>query len=185
MFDRKKYGRLYRIKNKIKRIIQWKEWSSKNREELLAHKKIYRFENRQKIRQWEVDYKEERNKYLKNKRKIDLKFNLNDRLKTSIRTSLKGNKDGYHWEDLVGYTLNDLIKHLKKTMPKGYMWQDFLNGKLQIDHIIPKSVFNFDKPEHSDFKKCWALENLRLLPARENLIKHNKLLKPFQPALKI
>jgi len=34
-------------------------------------------------------------------------------------------------------------------------------------------------------KRCWALSNLRLLPAKENMIKHNKLDRPFQPALRI
>jgi len=101
----------------------------------------------------------------------------------AIWLSLKGNKAGKHWENLVGYTLKDLVKHLKKTMPKGYNWKDVLNGKLHIDHIIPKSVFNFTKPRHIDFQNCWALSNLQLLPARENMLKHDKLTKPFQPAL--
>jgi len=70
-------------------------------------------------------------------------------------------------------------------MPKGYCWQDFLEGKLHIDHKIPISAFNFTKSEHIDFKRCWALSNLQLLPARENIIKSNHLSKPFQPALKI
>jgi len=104
-------------------------------------------------------------------------------ISSSIRIMLKGNKQGRHWEDLVGYELNDLIKRLKKTIPKGYTWQDYLDSKLHIDHIIPVSVFNFTKPEHLDFKKCWALKNLQLLPAKENLEKHNKLDKPFQPCL--
>ena len=116
-------------------------------------------------------------------KKTDLKYNLNRRMKTAIGMSLKGNKAGRHWEDLVGYTLINLIKRLKKTMPKGYTWQDFLEGKLHIDHIIPKNVFNFTKSEHIDFKRCWALNNLQLLPAKENLIKNDKLARPFQPAL--
>ena len=113
------------------------------------------------------------------------KYNLNRRIKGLIGLSLKGNKAGRHWESLVDYTLNDLIKRLNNTMPVGYTWKDFLTGKLQIDHIIPKKVFNFTKPEHTDFKRCWALSNLRLLPAKENLNKAAKLFRPFQPALKI
>lgn len=136
--------------------------------------KQYRKDNLKKIKQWH-----------KNKNKTDLKFNLNHRMRRVINYSLKGNKRGRHWEDLVGYNLIDLIKRLKKTMPSGYIWQDFLQGKLHVDHIIPISAFNFTKPEHVDFKRCWALKNLQLLPARENLIKSNKLSKPFQSALKL
>jgi len=99
--------------------------------------------------------------------------------------SLKKNKAGRTWKSLVSYNLNDLIKHLKKTMPEGYTWQDYLEGKLHLDHKIPISAFNFTKSEHTDFKRCWALSNLQLLPARENLVKSNKLTKPFQLALQI
>ena len=103
----------------------------------------------------------------------------------AIWRSLKDGKNGHHWENLVGYTLTDLIKRLKKTMPKGYTMQDIFNGKLEIDHIIPKSFFNYNKPEEINFQKCWALENLRLLPKRKNRTKYNKLEKPFQLALEM
>ena len=60
-----------------------------------------------------------------------------------------------------------------------------MEGKLHLDHKIPKSIFNYEKSEHTDFKRCWALENLQLLPAKENRVKHNNITKPFQPALQI
>ncbi|MBA7582514.1 hypothetical protein ES708_24444 [subsurface metagenome] len=101
------------------------------------------------------------------------------------KSFLKVSKNGKGWETLVGYTTNDLKKRLRKTMPKGYTWQDFLSGKLHIDHIIPIAVFNFTKVEHIDFKRCWALSNLQLLPGKENMVKGDKMDKPFQPALRI
>jgi hypothetical protein len=136
-------------------------------------------------KKWEKNNPRYHKEYANNKYKIDLRFNLNCKIKTSITNSLKNNKNGRHWEDLVGYILSDLMKHLKRTMPESYTWDDYIQGKLHIDHIIPISVFNFTKSEHIDFKRCWALGNLRLLPAEENYKKHNKLTKPFQPALKI
>jgi len=155
-----------------------KKYYQANKEKILKHNRQWRLENYKHFRKYQDDW-------AKNKRKTDLKFNLNCRMTTAMGISLKGNKNGRHWENLVGYTLPDLEKHLKSTMPEGYTWQDFLNGELHIDHIIPKSIFNFTKPEHADFKRCWALENLRLLPASENCSKRDKLYKPFQPALKI
>lgn len=103
----------------------------------------------------------------------------------SIKYSILKNKNGQDWELLVGYTLDDLTERLEKTIPEGYNWSDFFKGELEIDHIIPVNVFNFSKLEHTDFKRCWALSNLRLLPAKENMIKNSKLSRPFQPALKI
>ena len=125
--------------------------------------------------------------YVKNKCKTDLKFNLNFKMRNAIGKCLKNNKSkaGRNWESLIYYTLIDLIKRLKETMSTGFTWKDFISGELHIDHIIPIDVFNFTKPEHTDFKRCWALSNLRLLSARENIIKSNKLIRPFQPTLEI
>lgn len=100
-----------------------------------------------------------------------------------VRRSLKGSKNGSHWESLVGYTLKDLIRRLKATLPNGFTWDDYVNGaNLHIDHIIPVSVFNFNSVDDIDFGRCWALSNLRLLIARENASKGSSLDKPFQPS---
>lgn len=168
------YKKKYYQENKEHLLELVKQWKKENPE----YKKKYRKNNLEKIREYNK-------KYLKDRRKTDFKFNLNIKVSVAIRSSLKGNKKGRHWENLVGYTLNDLIKRLKRNIPEGYVWNDFIKSKLQIDHIIPISVFNFTKPEHIDFKRCWSLENLRLLPAKENFKKNNLLIKPFQPALKL
>ena len=142
-------------------------------------------DNPQYNREWRKNNIGRINEYYRNKRKTDLKFNLNQKISRGMKRTLKNGKNGKHWEDLVGYTMNDLIKRLKKTVPGGYNWDDFLQGKLHIDHKIPVIAFNFIKSEHPDFKRCWALSNLQLLSAKENRVKHDKLLKPFQPTLKI
>jgi len=204
----KDYMRQYRIDNKerIAKLskIRYDRWIQKNKKEnkeymklyrqaTKKYKKQYRIDNRDKIAEYRKQYLNNNCEFIRNnanqrfaiKYKIDLKFNLNEKISSSIRYSLKGNKAGSKWESIVNYTLDDLKNHLQKTLPQNYTWGDFLQGKLHIDHIIPISAFNFSKLEHPDFKKCWALKNLRLLPAKENLIKGSKLFKPFQPALKI
>ena len=164
----------YRMDNLKEAIGYGKQWRRNNPD----YKKKYFINNKEKILKQNNDYQ-------KNKKKTNLKYSLNCRMTNAIYDTLKRNKNGRHWGSLVDYTLTDLIKRLEQTMPEGYTWRDYLKGKLQIDHIIPKNAFNFTKPEHIDFKRCWALSNLRLLPARENLIKRAKLDKPFQPALQI
>ena len=193
MFDKKESNKNYYIKNREKLKEYQKQYYSKNKKEIYNKRKEYKEQwnknnpeyNHQYTIKWKKDNPEYYKKYYKNKRKKDLKYNLNHKISTAIGLSLRGNKNGRHWETLVGYTLNELIKYLKNIIPTDYNWQDYINGRLHIDHIIPISVFNFTEPEHIDFKRCWALGNLRLLPAKENLIKHNKLSKPFQPALAI
>ena len=189
----KEYSKKYYIKNKEKLLKgkkeYFKKWYIENRERLLNKSKEYYINNREKKLEknkiWRKNNPEYIKEYYKNKYRTDIKYGINHKMRKAIGESLKGNKNGRHWEDLVGYTLNDLIKRLKGTLPKGYTWQDYLEGKLHIDHIIPKSIFNFDNSNQINFKRCWALENLQLLPASENLIKNNKLTKPFQIALKM
>jgi len=121
----------------------------------------------------------------KERRKTDCKFKLNLNIGGAIRKSLTRGKNGYHWEDLVGYTIDDLKKYIEKKFTDGMTWALFLNGKIHIDHKIPINAFNFTKPEHGDFKRCWALSNLQPLWAKDNLEKHAKLDKHFQPSLLI
>lgn len=215
MFDKKDYMEIYRIKNKDRirqlnkiRCDKWREnnpeynkgyakqWKENNSDymkhymeqwhkENPDYQKIYRKNNPEYRKEWWRDNSQKISKQRNNKYRTDLKFNLNHKISNAISTSLKGNKNGRHWENLVGYTLNDLIKHLQITIPIGYKWQDYFDEKLHIDHIIPINVFNFTKPEHTDFQRCWSLSNLQLLPAEENISKSNKLKNPFQPALAI
>jgi hypothetical protein len=107
---------------------------------------------------------------------------LNRLVSNNIRVSLHGLKDNNHWEDLVGYTLKDLMKHLECKFKLGMTWENY--GKWHIDHIIPKSVFQFNSPDDIDFKRCWALKNLQPLWHWENESKGAKVKDGFQPSLK-
>jgi len=179
----------YYQNNRKKILSRIKEYRKNHRDETSVKQKEYYKKHRNKIlakqKEYQKTHRNIENEYYKKKIKTDLRFNLSKKISSGIRNSLKNQKGGTHWEKLVGYSVTNLKKHLELNIPKGYTWQDFLEGKLHIDHIIPISAFNFNKPEHPDFKRCWALENLQLLPAEENLRKHNKLIRPFQPALKI
>ena len=99
----------------------------------------------------------------------------------NIWQSLQNNKHGNYWERLVGYGIDDLKEHLEKQFKDGMSWENY--GEWAIDHIIPKSAFNFEKPEDEDFKRCWNLKNLQPMWARENSIKGKKIPKPFQPTM--
>jgi hypothetical protein len=170
-----------------------KQWAKNNPEKIREKNRIYCQNNIERIKKYFREYninnwesiKINKRQYIAKRRRTDIKFNLNSKVSRAIFHALKSNKNSRHWETLVGYTLQDLLNHLQKTIPQGYTWQDYIQGKLHIDHIIPISVFNFTKPEHLDFKRCWDLNNLRLLPKEENLRKSNKLFKPFQPSLKL
>lgn len=118
------------------------------------------------------------------KRRSTPKGKLTYCLSWGIRDSLKrGTKSGRHWESLVDFTIDQLKTHLGKLFKPGMTWENY--GEWHIDHKIPIAAFNFNKPEDLDFKRCWTLKNLQPLWAKENMSKHAKVNKPFQPSLTI
>ncbi len=151
-----------------------KEWRGKNPEKDKNAKREWAKKNKQKKR-------EINKKYYHTKVKLNPLQRLNNSISSNIYYSLKGNKKGLHWEDLVGYKLEDLKKHLEKQFSDGMGWDNY--GKWHLDHIIPLSVFNYEKPNHIDFERCWKLKNLRPLWAKENLIKQGYMDGSFQPSL--
>lgn len=90
-------------------------------------------------------------------------------------TLREGKKKGRHWELLVPYTLSQLTNHLEKLFTPEMSWDNY-GSYWHIDHIFPKSKFNFICPDDEEFKKCWDLSNLQPLEKVANLKKHNKII---------
>ena len=160
-------------KKKAKEIQQ--KWQAKNREWVNQRDRNWHLENKEKSKL--IKQRKKENAYKTSKQKI------NKCMSVAIGKSLKGNKGGRHWESLIGYTLSDLKCHLEKNFLPNMSWDNY--GQWHVDHKIPISAFNFEKPEHIDFKKCWTLKNLQPMWAKDNISKSNKLNQPFQPSLKI
>ena len=158
------YQKEYRQNNQEKKKEYMEEYYQNNKEKIREYKKEYRKNNKEKLNEYQKEYD-------RNRRKKDPKYKLNSNISRSISASLHGNKNGRHWEDLVGYTLDELKKHLEKQFTDGMDWDNY--GEWHIDHRIPLSAFNFTKPEHIGFQRAWALENLQPLWAEENLSKTN------------
>ena len=180
----KVYTKKYYYENREKALECNREWRTANKAHRDAYLDNYEKNHRERdpvqLAEWRKSY---RQKCLSTKPA----FRLNGKMSASIRRGLIHGKGGNHWESLVGYTCSDLAECLKKTIPRGYDWKDFLDGitDLEIDHIVPVAVFNFETADDIDFKRCWALTNLQLLPKLENRSKAKKLFNNFQPALLI
>lgn len=99
-------------------------------------------------------------------------YRLNNSVSAQIRMSLN-NKGGIGWQSIVGFTLDELKKHLERQFQKGMSWDNY--GEWHVDHITPVSSFDFSAPDDADFKACWVLTNLRPLWATENIKKSNKI----------
>jgi len=189
-------------KNKGRRKAYVKKHYAEHKEEILSKQAKKRKENPEKTRARDRKYyhdnifrgresvrksrlrhleeRKEKERLRWHKRKSDPSYLTSRKISKRIHFTLKKVKANTSWTTMVPYSLKDLIKRLKRTMPDGYNWQDFLEGRLHIDHIDPISAFNYEKPEDIDFQRCWALKNLRLLPAQANMMKGGKLLNHVQ-----
>jgi len=143
-----------------------------NKEEILARNKKYRSKpenlEKQRVR-------------LKNKRENDPIFKLRHDVGVLIRHEIK--KGGKSFTKYVDYSIEELKEHLESQFELWMTWKNW--GRYskshhaekptwQIDHIIPVSHFNITSMECDDFKKCWALSNLRPLDAKQNVIEGNR-----------
>lgn len=109
---------------------------------------------------------------------------LNNAVRSGVHRGLKrGAKGRVRTFSLLGYSIAELMAHLEAMFQDGMTWENY--GAWHIDHVIPISVFNFDSPLDIDFKRAWDLSNLRPLWAKDNRVKHAKLMQPFQPSLRI
>lgn len=139
--------------------------------------------------EWHKQYQRKtqshRNELEREKKKANPSFALKNRVRVLMYHTLRHVKNGRKWQDLVGYSIDDLRQHIEKQFKDGMNWDLFMDGSIHIDHIIPVSAFNITRPEDIDFKRCWALKNLRPMWAKDNIKKSNKINKPFQPSLAI
>jgi hypothetical protein len=149
---------------KVKRSEYHKEWSKENKE----HRKEY-------YRQWNKDNREHVNEYKRNyereRRASDPKYRLASRTRTAVYTCLKeANVSKYRSTfDTLGYTLEELMKHLENQFVDGMSWDNY--GEWHVDHIRPMSSFEFESVDDPEFKVCWSLDNLQPLWGPDNLSK--------------
>ncbi len=101
---------------------------------------------------------------------------ISRRISNRLRATLKHKKilKNNRTFEILGYGKEDLKEHFESyfTEENGYSWDNM--SEWHIDHIRPVASFNFDSTGHPDFKKCWALNNLQPLWAKDNMSKNDK-----------
>lgn len=127
-----------------------------------------------------------RNERERRKRKTDLSFVLRKDISSRILSVIKshgGSKNRKSIIDYLSYSIQELKEHLEKQFEPWMTWKNHgkYNAKVwgdndqatwtwQIDHIIPQSKLPYSSMQDDNFKKCWALSNLRPLSAKQNII---------------
>ena len=180
----KEYQKQYYLKNKERIKAQTKKYKQDNKEIIKEKNKQYNAKNSQTISEQKKKYYRDNKprimkrilKYEKKKYKIDPIYRLNRCTSSALNRGLKFHnlsKNNEHWENLVGYTIQDLKEHLEKLFQPGMTWDN--HGEWHIDHIIPQEFFEYTSTNDVEFKYCWSLNNLQPLWAKDNLSKSNKI----------
>lgn len=158
----------------------YKQYYINNRSKILEKHKIYRKNNKEKIREYSkkhsIVYKNRKNEIRKIRRINDINFTLKDRLRARVGQALRNFMKSNSTANLIGCSLEQLKEHLQQTAILNE-YKDFdinnYNGKeYHIDHIIPCSAFDLSKEEEQ--RKCFHYTNLQILTAKENLEKSDK-----------
>jgi hypothetical protein len=143
--------------------------------------------NKSKTYQKSEKYKLWRNNWRKEKEKTDVLFLLTRRVGALLRNSI--NKNSETLFSILGYSSKELKQYIESKFEPWMNWNnwgvynpnnwdnnDCSTWKWQIDHIKPINSFNYKDKNDKEFKECWALENLRPLSAKENILKRDKII---------
>jgi len=147
-------------KKKLKKTYYNKHYKTPDAEK----RRIYRNKNKDRINKYFREYTA--------KRRQDPKHRISGRMYSAIRKEIK--KFGVSTTKTIQglYTNEELFNHIESQFTDGMSWDNM--SEWHIDHIRPVASFNYDSTEHPDFKKCWALNNLQPLWAKDNMSKGDK-----------
>ncbi len=152
-----------------------KQWDLDNKKHVQEQRKQWVLANPEYTKQYQINNRDRKNKYQKDKRKTDPEYNLKSNLKSRLHHALNSQNvlKSSHTMDLIGCSIEFLKEHLEKQFKPGMSWQD--RSSFHIDHIRPCDDFNLLDEEEQ--KKCFHYSNLRPLTPIENLQKSNKVIE--------
>ena len=177
----KKCRAVYQNKYRKNNITIWSDWYSNNRDKRLEYHKEYNINNKDVVAKKDKKYYDKHKseiikrhiKYNNKRNKIDIKFNLSNKLRWRLNRAIKGNyKSGSAVSDL-GCSIEFLKQYLESKFKDGMSWSNY--GQWHIDHIYPLS--KVDLTDRDQFLKACNYSNLQPMWAKDNISKGNKILK--------
>ena len=177
--DKVRAARKRHVKKYSKKI---KKEAKKYREEHPEYKKEWYKQHKVEAKEWwnnrSKEQKQAKAEYNKVWKKDRYKNNNNYKIRciisSAVRRSLKGMKKGDSIKNILGYTIEELKEHLEHQFEDWMNWDNLgltankEKETWQIDHIIPVNTFNIKEIGDEEFRKCWALDNLRPLDSYIN-----------------
>jgi hypothetical protein len=181
---------IYRSQNKV--VINNKAAIYNGKDETKNRTAKWRRENKKHIREkekaWKIKNPERhkeivRRKSKKQREKPTSKIKVHVSRQVNFALHRTGNsKMGNSVLKFLPYSMRELKDHLEKQFESWMTWENYgiyresewvdsdrSTWKWQIDHIIPQSNLQYTSMSDANFTKCWALNNLRPLSAKQNL----------------
>ncbi len=155
--------------NRETKLEKNKQWYENNKIEVNKRRKKYRDANRTRCLEWA--------KRASQKQRSTPSGRLQKNISRVIYGCLKkqGTTKGGSTFEALPYTPKQLCEHLEKQFDEKMCWDNY-GSYWHLDHIYPKSLLPYDSLQHPNFLKCWALENLQPLEAKENIKKGAKII---------
>jgi hypothetical protein len=153
-----------------------KQYNQINKEKIYEQKKIYISKNIEKViayrKKWGQENKEKRRIQQLNKLHNDIYAKIVHNWRSRFKSAMMHNKRGKSL-DFMGCNVQFLKTYLETKFKPGMTWDNYGRDGWHIDHIIP--VSSFDLSDITQVYKCFHYSNLQPLWAYENLTKSNKV----------
>jgi len=130
-----------------------------------------------RMRRQRPEVRASRAEYTRRRLKTDLKFRLATSLRSRLQKALKGTVKSARTLELLGCSVEHLIKHLESNFRPGMSWAN--RTEWHIDHIRPLASFDLTDPAQQRAACHWT--NLQPLWADDNFRKHAKYETPSHP----
>ena len=204
----KRIDEFYRLKSATKGFhshckechkINTKDYAKKNKDKVMANKRLYAQVNKtaisikkkqlylnrsseeiQRNRELQLERyhkggekeKSRRRTYLQNRRDTDPKFRIENSLRSRIRNAVKTKSESTI--ELLGCSVSDFVRHLESQFTFDMNWGNY-GSYWEIDHIRPCCSFDLTNSEQQ--KQCFHYTNCRPLRGIDNRRKIQEDLK--------
>ena len=143
-----------------------------NKSHYEANKEYYRkkSEGRRKDLSLKKSLREYNTKWTRRRRKTHLETRIKGNLRNRLRDAIKGRRKSETTIKLLGCSWECYKSHIESLWVDGMTWENYGrgNGKWNIDHIKPLSLFNLKDPteqakafHYLNTQPLWEVDNFR------------------------
>lgn len=178
---RRDYQSRYREENRERLLAQKRVYYQQNRDRILARIEA----NREKKQEYDRRYhRRERERNRERRRAYQLAYRsipenkLAHNLRNRVSKFIRRKTGRASTEELLGCSFAEFKHFMELQFRSGMTWDNY-GEYWHVDHIVPVAAFDLSDPDQ--LRRCFHFSNLRPLRARENLSKSKRITHPQLP----